>query len=45
MVSMSWWRDTSWEKIKAEARLMLTRKEYDEWLKRADVIERSQIRP
>jgi hypothetical protein len=40
--SYSWWDETPWQQIREEARLILSPKQFAEWLKRADVIERAE---
>jgi hypothetical protein len=38
----SWWDETPWEEIVREARLILSERQFAEWLKRPDVIERME---
>jgi len=36
----SWWDETPWPEIREFARLSLSAKQFNEWLKRPDVVER-----
>lgn len=40
-----WWLQTPWEKIKERVRRVFTPSEFNEWLKRPDIIARSQQEP
>ena len=42
---LSWWDETPWREILRDVRLILSPKQFAEWLKRPDVIERSQRQP
>lgn len=36
----SWWDETPWPEIREDARLILSPKQFREWLTRPDVVER-----
>ena len=42
MTSWSWWDDTPWSEIYAQAKTSLSRKDFAAWLKRPDVIARME---
>lgn len=42
---ISWWDDTPWPEIREAVRLMLPPRQFREWLKRPDVIERMEREP
>jgi hypothetical protein len=41
----SWWNETPWPEIREHARLSLSPRQFREWLKRPDVIERRNREP